>query len=279
MLNKVKIMDKLPVEMLVKILGHVLEGSRLWLALPLKDVSRLWHHVVFNDYLAAGVATSKMNREEGCTFLARVRRDVVNDGACYFRIEKRRHRFALCLVRYKHFQLLGWARAQGCLWTSTLCSEAARVGDLCSLQWLRENGCPWDTFTCADAAAQGHFKILKWAHEQGCPWNEWTCTHAAAIGDWKMLEWAHEQSCPWDEMTCAYIAKSGHLKMLQWARSKGCQWNEWTCTYAVRGGHLEILKWARKQGCPWHIQDCTDEANWYDYKDISNWIETQQCDN
>ena len=36
------------------------------------------------------------------------------------------------------------------------------------LKWARENGCRWHTLTCAFAAKNGHFEILKWARENGC---------------------------------------------------------------------------------------------------------------
>ena len=40
------------------------------------------------------------------------------------------------------------------------------------LKWARENGCPWNADTCSSAASGGHLEILKWARENGCPWNK-----------------------------------------------------------------------------------------------------------
>jgi hypothetical protein len=40
------------------------------------------------------------------------------------------------------------------------------------LLWARKNGCPWDESTCSSAVKGGHLEILKWAFENSCPWSE-----------------------------------------------------------------------------------------------------------
>src|ERR1700688_2361817 len=58
--------------------------------------------------------------------------------------------------------------------TSLLINVIDRVEDIEQfniLKWARENGCPWDEVTCAYAALNGHLDILKWARENECPWN------------------------------------------------------------------------------------------------------------
>src|SRR5437868_2374858 len=50
------------------------------------------------------------------------------------------------------------------------------------LKWARENGCQWGCWTSVYAALMGspiHFEILKWAKENGCKWNYYTCAFAA----------------------------------------------------------------------------------------------------
>jgi hypothetical protein len=32
-----------------------------------------------------------------------------------------------------------------------------------TLQWARANGCPWDASTCSNAARGGHLDVLQWA--------------------------------------------------------------------------------------------------------------------
>ena len=50
-----------------------------------------------------------------------------------------------------------------------ICAYAALNGHFEILKWARENGCPWNEYTCSNAAKNGHFEILKWARENGCP--------------------------------------------------------------------------------------------------------------
>jgi hypothetical protein len=48
---------------------------------------------------------------------------------------------------------------------------AAKRGHLEVLKWARANGCPWTSDTCSYAAKGGHLQVLKWARANGCPWN------------------------------------------------------------------------------------------------------------
>jgi hypothetical protein len=56
------------------------------------------------------------------------------------------------------------------------------------LQWARANGCPWDESTCSDAALGGHMAVLQWAHANGCLWNEDICGNLARGGYLAMLQ-------------------------------------------------------------------------------------------
>ena len=85
--------------------------------------------------------------------------------------------------------------------SKSVCSVAARGGQLKVLQWLRsENGgkCHWAEATSRVAASEGHIELLKWAHQNGCPWNEGTCTGAARNGNLELLKWVRKKGCPWD---------------------------------------------------------------------------------
>mmetsp|Transcript_10301 Transcript_10301/g.38200 ORF Transcript_10301/g.38200 Transcript_10301/m.38200 type:complete len:211 (+) Transcript_10301:63-695(+) len=104
-----------------------------------------------------------------------------------------------------HFEMLKWARANGCPWDSTTCANAALKGNLEMLDWARANGCDWDAETCANAARLGRLEVLKWARVNGCPWDERTCTNAVLGGHLEVLKWARANNCPWDEDT-GYIA-------------------------------------------------------------------------
>jgi hypothetical protein len=50
-----------------------------------------------------------------------------------------------------------------------LCDFAARNGYLFVLQRARANGCPWHESTCSNAAVGGHVTLLRWARANGCP--------------------------------------------------------------------------------------------------------------
>ena len=67
-----------------------------------------------------------------------------------------------------------------------LTTWAARNGHFEILKWARENGCTWNEWTSIYAAKNGHFEILKWARENGCPWDELTCKFAANYGHLEM---------------------------------------------------------------------------------------------
>ena len=81
------------------------------------------------------------------------------------------------------FEILKYIHANNPSYTlnaSLLSDVIARIEDSEQfeiLKWARANGCPLRTLTCSCAALNGHLEILKWARENECPWNTWTCIH------------------------------------------------------------------------------------------------------
>jgi len=140
------------------------------------------------------------------------------------------------------------------LWSQITCAELARQGHFEVLRWAREQGCPWDETTCSNASIAGRLDILKWARSNGCPWNEWTCTQAAIRGNLRILKWARSNGCPWNGTVCDYAALGCHLDVLKWAHTNGCPWGANTLMNAVGKGNLEIVRWLDKKGCPWKPQ-------------------------
>ena len=137
----------------------------------------------------------------------------------------------------------------------TLCTSAAKGGQLEVLEWLRENECPWDKNTC-EAASGGHLEVPMWARENDCPWDENTCKEAACGGHLEVLQWARENGCPWDEETPGAVAQGGQTReALQWARENGCLWDENTCKEAACGGPSRCCS-GRENGCPWDEDTC-----------------------
>ena len=74
----------------------------------------------------------------------------------------------------------------------------AKGGQFEVLQWARANGCPWNRYTCMFAAQSGHLELLQWARANGCPWDESTCWGAAYCGHLEILQWALANGCTWD---------------------------------------------------------------------------------
>jgi hypothetical protein len=164
-----------------------------------------------------------------------------------------------------------------------LCSAAAAAGRLDMLQWARAQGCPWSSATCEYAAAEGYLEILDWAVRNGCPLSYRVGIAAASRGRLEVLQWLQARSCQiWLE-NCGEIAAQGghlgvvrwaveqalrdnnssilravawgaahggHLALLQWVAARCDSWQDpLICTKAAQGGHLEVLRWAYEQRC------------------------------
>lgn len=94
----------------------------------------------------------------------------------------------------------------------------AFFGSIQRLACAKANGCPWNETVCSNAARGGHLDVLCWAGESGCLWNRNTCAYAAWGGHLHVLRWAWEHDCPWDAVTCAFAAEGGHLDVLRLVR-------------------------------------------------------------
>ena len=127
------------------------------------------------------------------------------------------------------------------------CFDAAKAGDLVTLQWLRAQDppCPWNRWVCMAAVDHGHLKTLQWlrAQDPPCPWIETqVCTSAAGNGHLETLQWlrAHDPPCPWDAQVSEYAAYHGQLELLWWALTQDCPLNA-SCIIPDQFHHLEIL--------------------------------------
>jgi len=71
---------------------------------------------------------------------------------------------------YGHFEVLLWAKEEGCYsWETMTCVYAAMNGQFDTLKRLREHGCPWDKWTLNAAGLFDRLDIFKWALWEGCP--------------------------------------------------------------------------------------------------------------
>ena len=62
-------------------------------------------------------------------------------------------------------------------WHSVHFTEAAEYGDLGIMTWMKTNGCPWtsSTFSCAARYCDGtNFEVLEWLRINNCPWDDYT---------------------------------------------------------------------------------------------------------
>ena len=73
--------------------------------------------------------------------------------------------------------MLWYAYWHGYEWGPKVCSAAAKLGNLATLEWLRQNSCSWDYRTNAKAAVNGHLEVLKWARQQQPPCPFWFHEH------------------------------------------------------------------------------------------------------
>jgi hypothetical protein len=71
---------------------------------------------------------------------------------------------------------------------STLCSTAARHGNLSVLKYLRSLHFYWDMFTCQAAIQYGHVHILTYLQANDCPWYGFARLVAAENGHLDVLQ-------------------------------------------------------------------------------------------
>ena len=68
--------------------------------------------------------------------------------------------------------MLKWAKEEGRLswnnWGLGVMAYAALGGHFELMKWARADGCPFHTATLGNAAFGGHLEMYKWAIEQGC---------------------------------------------------------------------------------------------------------------
>lgn len=104
----------------------------------------------------------------------------------------------------------------------TFFRQAAKHGNISSLEWLRLKKFRWNDQTISAAVAHGHLHVIQWlrAQDPPCPWSYWCCTVAASSGQLDILEWlrAQEPPCPLDPEICYSVARTEHIHILQWIR-------------------------------------------------------------
>jgi hypothetical protein len=159
--------------------------------------------------------------------------------------------------------VLQWARAQGCPWTSSTCAYAAAEGHLEILDWAITNKCPLDLTVGRAAARQGRLEVLQWMRGRACTLFHRVCGQAAARGGFfEMVVWIVDDAprksyFPILNKVALGAARGGHLTILQWVAARSDKWqNVCICIEAAREGHLAVLQWAYERRCGLDMQVC-----------------------
>ncbi len=85
------------------------------------------------------------------------RMNIQSEHACVTQRSARRtarSKYINGIAKGGHFEVLKWARTNGCEWDESTCDGAALVGDLDMLKWARENGCEWDKVSMCGRACE-----------------------------------------------------------------------------------------------------------------------------
>ncbi len=184
-----------------------------------------------------------------------------------------------------------YAYDNDCPWDASVCAEAAKQGNLKTLDWLHFKWCPWNDEVYRKAAEHGHIKCLRYAYAYNIKGKSIICTAAALGGYLECLRFAFEEvrnendslvcrpsistildivksgrldgvdyaiqhEFPLSDTACTIAAEKGHLEILQHLRAAGCPWDETVSEAAIAGGHLELLKWTVSEDCPWPYNSC-----------------------
>jgi hypothetical protein len=162
---------------------------------------------------------------------------------------------ACAAAQYGHVAVLEWVvQTPKFEFTQSMCTSAARGGQLDALQWLRVKGCPWDENTTATAAQYGHLDLLEWAYHRGCVCSSKVMDRAAASGHLPIVQWGCQHFLRSYLRMPIMVARHGHLEVLQWMytnRRGGRPWedlNGWPLKFdmrseALQNGHTAVVEW------------------------------------
>jgi hypothetical protein len=160
-------------------------------------------------------------------------------------------------------EAMRWLRQQGCVYDTSVYTNAAYYGHLNVLHFLHEDGYTVADVTgqdlrypCEFAARRGHLEVLRWLREHGWPWGG-VCTQALYGSSVPVMQYLKEQGFVFNEQTMIDAVDGGHLHMCQYLRTvEGCPWSAAACTAAAAAGRkhdFEVLRWLHESGCPWDV--------------------------
>jgi hypothetical protein len=214
--------------------------------------------------------------------------------------------FLSAAVRSGYWDLVEWAREQGCPWTKETATAALDAGRGDFFSRLVSLGCLIDVDACAEAAAtRGDLPNLRYIIETGRLARK-DAQHAlyAAAGagriDAIQMLCAHDYACGWSTCwakglvlwprtdrplsnicVCAQhvgreAARGGHNDTLVWLKDHGCPFDAYAAACAAEGGHIDTLVWLRDNGAPLIADACSAAAEAGQF-DALKWLRTNGC--
>jgi len=175
-------------------------------------------------------------------------------------------------------EVIEWLKENDCPISRDVVYEAARQGQVDTLEWLKEERRIFFFSSCAGIAAEhGHINILEYLKELGGMFNLTIFSAAAKGGHIEVGEYLRANNCPWDIRVTNIAAFFGHFEFLKWLRAENCPWDENSILEeAVYGGNLEMLNWLRAEGCEWN-GDTYEVALEFKNQAIIEWLKEGDC--
>lgn len=158
--------------------------------------------------------------------------------------ERQARRYVKTLVHNRERRLVEWVHEnESILFTSALCTAAAKTGDEDLFAWLCDKGCVPTPKAVNGAACHGQLHMLEQMHRGGYPIDPRAYVGAAQNGRVDVFEWLRSHGTePLDPRCVVAAARNGHLAALEWLRKNGCPWNATASAAAIAGGHLNVLE-------------------------------------
>lgn len=205
-------------------------------------------------------------------------------------------------AKYGRLNMLRYAHAAGCYWSTTTTAAAAGNGHLDCLRFAHENGCPWNSSCCVTATVGDHLNCLQYVIQCGGHFNDMVL-HAARNGSLKCLKYAHYLDLDFSYITL--LIEYGHVKCIKYGNEHGWfenvdrenvlntaagaknlpifmylssyyPWTKRTTAIAALAGNFKMLRFAHQKGCPWDAKTAEGAAK-NGSVDCLKYIYEQEC--
>jgi hypothetical protein len=150
-------------------------------------------------------------------------------------------------ARHNNFNVLKWARSQGCAINDKVYRDAAESRNIEMVEWLLSLGIKPTRGSLGSAVVCGDMAMLDWLMDPQKGIQEWgkycSLVDIAAMHKQKeMVETLLERGCPTDGLTQSHLLKKGYEKALATAVERYGGWSEYAVAGAVESGDFELAK-------------------------------------